>query len=295
MTKLEVVAPMIFENQISAKVIADSIANGRRLTTLQLSYPRFIHAEFMTHRVFSRNASSSRAIPAAKMIEQVRTAPARPIHWGKNQPGMQANEELDQESKEVVQNLWMRAAQSAAFFAEQMEYAGVHKQVVNRILEPFQIISVIVSATEWDNFFALRAHADAQPEIQALALAIKDAMDASSPVPILERAVAWHLPYVKTYELEEYGLNVAKKLSAARCARVSYMTHDGKDPEPLKDIDLYERLVGSVPIHASPVEHQATPLIDPNKWSGNFRGWMQHRQEVEEDIAPKTKLKITYK
>lgn len=271
---------------ITAKVIEDSVAkgNGVRLTTLQLQYPRFIHAEFMTHRVFSRNASSSRAIPVAKVIEQVRNDPAMPIHWGKNQPGMQANEELQGDEREQVIRQWKIAAERAADSANIMNMLGVHKQVANRILEPFQYMHVIVTATEWLNFFDLRAHPDAQPEIHALALTMRAAFDQSKPTMLREDE--WHMPYVTRQErLENYGnVDLLLKISAARCARVSYLTHDGQTPSIEKDVALYDRLVGSVPLHASPIEHQATPMVGKGSaelWSGNFRGWLQHRKMVE--------------
>lgn len=274
---------------ITAKIVEDSISpEGSRLTTLQLCYPRFIHAEFMTHRVFSRNASSSRAIPVAKMIEQVRTNPAMPIHWGKNQPGMQANEQLTGEALEAVKAHWMIAARNAADIAEGMMQLEAHKQVANRILEPFQHIHVIVTATEWQNFFELRAHKDAQPEIQALALAIDGAMMTS--VPTLLEKDEWHLPYVTDEERSHLDTETLLKVSTARCARVSYLTHDGKTPELAKDIELYERLVGSRPIHASPTEHQAAPDVFSNGvWGqpdlhGNFYGWCQHRKLIEKSF-----------
>lgn len=267
---------------ITAKVIEDSLSPiDIRLTTLQLQYPRFIHAEFMTHRVFSRNASSSRAIPVAKVIEQVRNDPAMPIHWGKNQPGMQANEELDHVGQGVAVALWRKAAEEAATVAKHMTELGLHKQVANRILEPFQYMHVIVTATQWDNFFELRAHPDAQPEIHALALEIRKAMTCSQPA--LLQPDEWHLPYVTMEErLRHHGDDeLLCKLSAARCARVSYLTHDGQTPSMEKDLALYDRLVGSRPLHASPIEHQATPYLDANLWSGNFRGWLQNRQLIE--------------
>lgn len=271
---------------ITAKVIEDSIAeHGVRLTTLQLCYPRFIHAEFMTHRVFSRNASSSRAIPVAKMIEQVRTNPAMPIHWGKNQPGMQANEELTGQALETMMRAWQQAAREAAATAEFMDKHGLHKQVANRILEPFQYMHVIVTASEWENFFDLRAHPDAQPEIHALALVMREAMKASTPKML--RDGEWHLPYVKLLERTRHfgDTDLLLKVSAARCARVSYLTHDGQEPSIEKDVALYERLVGGVPLHASPIEHQATPFPDADMWSGNFRGWLQNRKIVESSIG----------
>jgi thymidylate synthase ThyX len=271
---------------ITAKVIEDSISeHGVRLTTLQLCYPRFIHAEFMTHRVFSRNASSSRAIPVAKMIEQVRTNPAMPIHWGKNQAGMQANEELAPLAQEGARQLWMQAARDAASTAHVMADMGLHKQVANRILEPFQYMHVIVTATEWDNFFELRDHPDAQPEIHALAKVMKYAFAESRPRLLHDGQ--WHLPYVTRQERLEHftDTDLLLKVSGARCARVSYLTHDGETPSIEKDVALYERLVGGVPLHASPIEHQATPLAEADMWSGNFRGWLQNRKLVESSFG----------
>lgn len=279
------------ENEMTeyAKIIEDSQApNGVRLTTLQLRYPRFIHAEFMTHRVFSRNASSSRAIPVAKMIEQIRVAPAMPLHWGKNQPGMQANFEVDDKTKAEAQRTWTLAAESAIEHAIRMNELGVHKQIVNRILEPFMFISVIVTATEWDNFFELRVHPDAQPEIFALSSAIRTAMCKSNPRLVLcskDTHLGWHLPYItETERNEDIDPETLAKISAARCARVSYLTHDGDKPSIEKDISLYEKLVGGRPLHASPVEHQAYPLDSANQWNKNFRGWYQHRSFVEENM-----------
>lgn len=281
------------------KVVEDSIsAAGKRLTTLQLRYPRFIHAEFMTHRVFSRNASSSRAIPVKRMLEMVRTEAAMPIHWGKNQPGMQADVECDWVEQIAAEWQWQFAANQAANVAETMMKMNLHKQVVNRILEPFQHISVIVTATEWENFFHLRDHKDAQPEIRHLAGMMKQAMDDSKPT--LLHPGEWHTPYVDKvwggYDDEELlgytpdkraekpvliPLGEALQVSSARCARVSYLTHDGKVASVDDEIALYERLVGSEPLHASPVEHQATPFDSPTKKSKNFVGWFQHREAVE--------------
>jgi Thymidylate synthase complementing protein len=274
---------------ISAKVIEDSISEaGVRLITLQLSYPRFIHSEFMTHRVFSRNASSSRAIPVKKMLKQVWSNPAMPIHWGQNQAGMQASVQLTGLKLFLAQTAWRTAAKLAASVAYVMDYVGAHKQVANRITEPFQYIHVIVTATEWDNFFELRDHEDAQPEIRALAKAMRAAILASSPARLTKSQ--WHLPYVLQYERETYAddTQLLVQLSAARCARVSYLTHDGKEPSIAADKALYDRLVGSKPMHASPVEHQAHPdsLNDETEWlspslHGNFRGWVQFRKLLE--------------
>lgn len=275
---------------ISVKIIEDSISKKNvRLTTLQLMYPRFIHSEFLTHRVFSRNASSSRAIPVAKMIEQVRTNPAMPIHWGTNQSGMQAKSELLPKKLERAKAEWIRAAESAVEHAQTLMELGLHKQVANRILEPFQHIHVIVTATEWNNFFELRTHTDAQPEFQELALQMKIAMNSS--IPNLLTDTEWHLPYVTDIDKSNVramnlGSGVLLKLSAARCARVSYLTHDEQEPDIDKDLALYDRLITMKPAHASPIEHQATPNNSKEHvyLQGNFTGWIQFRKLVEHGL-----------
>ena len=269
---------------ISAKIIADSISPaGIRLTTMQLVYPRMVHSEFMTHRLFSRNASSSRAIPVAKMIEAVKKDPAMPVFWGKNQPGMQAAEEV--EDKGLAVNLWLRARDNAVRQAEGLLELGLHKQIANRILEPWQHIHVVVSATDYDNFFHLRLDKDAQPEIQALAKEMWIAREQS--VPKLLQYQQWHLPYIRPEEmLAEYGLEALRRVSAARCARVSYLKHDGEQPDFGEDLALFDRLAGRHPIHASPLEHQATPdIFSWGHWTnphlhGNFTGWVQYRKTI---------------
>lgn len=276
--------------KISATVIEDSIApNGKRLTTMVWVYPRFIHGEVMTHRVFSRNAMSSRAVPVAKMIDQVRNDPVIPIHWGKNQPGMQALEQLTGWALESTQIQWRRAASMAAQVAEMMNENGAHKQLVNRILEPFQWMYTIVSATEWDNFDELRDHDDAEPHMRDLARRAKIAREFSfATLRPRDRMVAegWHLPFVTPEERMKWANDPVflAKLSVARCARVSYLTHDGKAPEIEKDLALYDRLVGSRPLHASPCEHQAYPLPLATQNSKNFFGWRQNRELIELDV-----------
>lgn len=294
---------------IEAKIIEDSIApNGKRLITYQLMYPRFIHAEAKTHRVvtiddamvdfmrevsvmdckdLSRNASSSRAIPVMKMIERTMADPAFFVHIGKNEPGMQANEEVSPEIAEKFKSEWISLGQIVASYVGRWatEY-GIHKQVANRALEAWQHIHVIATMTEDHNFFELRDHDDAQPEIRELAKKMRAAKDASTPVlRPFDRlsAKAWHLPYVTAAEREQYDdqPELLAKLSAARCARVSYLTHMGLPPTIAEDLMLYERLVGGVPLHASPIEHQAYPLRLATQSSRNFMGWRQNREIVE--------------
>lgn len=305
---------------ISAKMIADSISpDGVRLTTLQLRYPRFIHAEFMTHRQFSRNASSSRAVPVEKLIKDIVEDTAMPIYWGKNQPGMQAGEECDEPVMIMHHHLgethgmtmatreaaWHKSRDKAIEVAQAFNKAGYHKQIVNRLLEPFSHINVIVSSTEWSNFFRLRIDPGAQPEIQDLARSMKLAMDTSEPKKL--EYGEWHLPYITDEDEDivweslfgndggagpmefEVHQDHLVKCSVARCARVSYMTYEMKKPTLEEDLKLYDRLLGAQPIHASPAEHQARPdklsYVDMKWYSpefhGNFRGWIQYRKTLD--------------
>lgn len=278
---------------ISAKIVADSVApNGARITTMELDYPRMIHSEMMTHRLLSRNAASSRAIPVKKQIALIDEEFAHPIHWGRNEPGMKANAELEQPELLWVQSFWEMAKEDAVYWAEQMDARGAHKQIVNRVMEPFAHIKVVVTATEWDNFFWLRDHADAQPEVRELARVMREVMLYSVPVALNEGD--WHTPYFgEGYWLKgsETSLEDALAISSSCCAQTSYrLTDDSLD----KAKSIMAKLIESEPVHASPVEHQATPIggggfqqvgvthvdRDGSFWSGNFKGFVQHRQLI---------------
>lgn len=297
---------------IKSTIICDSIFRGNRITTYELEYPRFIHGEIMTHRVFSRNAMSSRAVPISKMMEQVQDNPAMPVQWGLNQSGMQAAEYHPH--WEECEEVWKQCALLAIQSAEKLQSLGLHKQIVNRVLEPFQLMKTVVTATEWDNFFALRTHKDAQPEFQELAKLMQDQFDTNKPDELLEGE--WHLPYVKFdrsanaqmfYDSTGYILDEdAIKISASCCAQVSYRVNDNSLDKALM---IYDKLVNSKPIHASPFEHQAKAVdklsqgfecswgdvdwenwnkgvthfdIEANYWSGNFKNWIQYRQLIIE-------------
>lgn len=277
---------------IKAEIVCDSMgASGIRLTTFVLTYPRFIHAEFMTHRMFSRNASSSRAIPVKKSIQMVIDNPAVPLAFTKNQKGMQGGAILTGLQEDLAKAAWLDSRDKAVEYAQKLADLEVHKQYANRILEPWSHITVVCTATDFNNFFALRCHPAAQPEIHALA----DLMYAlyQSSTPTMVYANSWHLPFVdkKTLietrdwarkSLESVTRSIIKR-SVARCARVSYLNHDGTSSTIEQDMDLYERLLGSVPIHASPAEHQAKSVRDKNTQSGNFRGWVQFRKTIQNE------------
>jgi thymidylate synthase ThyX len=262
-------------SMFSVKIIKDSLAPcKRRLTTFELRYPRFIHSELMTHRMFSRNASSSRAIPVDKMLQRIEENPAHPIWWGANEPGMKAKAELEGTALRDAKEQWRIAMEDAIRNARAMLALGVHKQIANRIVEPFSLITTIVTATNFENFFTLRYHADAQPEFGYLAKLMADVYYNTEPKKV--PGGFWHLPYIQDDEWD-LNLEVLKKVSVARCARVSYLTHDGKRAIE-KDLELYESLKnGSGFGHWSPFEHVARAL-SYDLPSGNFRGWEQYRK-----------------
>lgn len=266
-------------------IVADSIGpNEARITTFQLRYPRMVHAELMTHRAFSRNASSTRAIPTAKMIEWIRKDPAMPVYWGKNQKGMQATEELAEDVQISCEREWLRARDEAIRTALWMIYSGVHKQIASRILEPWAHINVVVTATSFDNFFALRSHPAAMPEIQALAVRMARAYRDSLPTHLLPGE--WHLPYVTLAERITLSASLCVKFAVARCARVSYLTFEGKAPDPESDVRLHDQLEENG--HWSPFEHpgraQSRAVATLLHRSGNFAGWDQYRQILAKGV-----------
>ena len=264
---------------IECQVIADSVMGGTRITSVQVKYPRFILPQLNTHRVFSRSTASSRAVPTAKLIAMVRENPVMPVHWGANQAGMVAENEMDERNIEAARQLWLDAAKEAADRAEAMAGMGVHKQVVNRILEPFMWVETIITATEWDNFFKLRIADDAQPEIQALAKAIKKAMDESVPV-----TRGFHLPYLREDELNNtlWTYTQKAKISAARCARVSYLNHNKQKSSADEDFELADRLIEAG--HMSPFDHQAVfnNVEMHRNENRNFQDWRPYRVILED-------------
>ncbi|AJD82934.1 hypothetical protein PJWF_00040 [Achromobacter phage JWF] len=264
---------------ITAVVIEDSISPaGLRVTTLALRYPRIVHAEFMTHRAFSRNAGSSRAIPTAKMLRQIRREPAAPVSWGRNQPGMQAGEELTGWRLWGVKATWLALAKISAFGSWIMMKLGAHKQVANRVTEPYQYMNTLVTSTDWSNWEQLRCHPDADPTIQDLAIEIMTALDVSTPTPL--GFDEWHLPYVTEKERRDIPLASQLKLSTARCARVSFAPFDG-NAQYDKEFQRHDHLVSSRPVHSSPTEHQCRPMGGTEMQFGNLRGWRQYRYQVE--------------
>lgn len=301
---------------ITAKIIQHSVNyyTKKEIITYELEYPRYIHAEFMTHRLFSRNSASSRAIPIKAMHEQILAADVNFVHYGKNQPGMQAKEELDANIIEEIKTLWYSARDFCIDAAKRMSYIGAHKQLANRTTEPWMMMKVVMTTTEDANWDWLRRHEDAQPEIRVLAEKMFEAKLVSAPMALFSGE--WHVPYVDRYRDPEYGdmyystdsgIHLsdedARIISASCCAQVSYRKNDdGIEKAKM----IYDKLINSEPVHASPIEHQATPIdanlfkevefsdnlefyreigithlnTDGSLGSGNFRDWIQFRQLI---------------
>jgi thymidylate synthase ThyX len=299
-------------SRIYAKIIADSIGpTGVRLTTLEICLWRSMLAELNTHRVFSRNSASSRAIPLDKQLARIEESVAGPVLWPREQRGMQGGGEVEPETQERALEAWEQARDGAIKAASWLGRLGVHKSVASRLLEPFMWHTVVITATSFENFFRLRVDAAAQPDIRAAAEAMQEAYEASEPT-FLDYG-RWHLPYIQREDItaaEEYLLaergqgnygsshvtQTLVQMSSAKCARVSYLNHDGQR-DVADEIRLYESLTTNG--HASPLEHVATPAenmhqvevysqFDPREsytltlpLYGNLLGWHQHRFDVE--------------
>lgn len=301
---------------IDAKVILDSISPaGKRLASMQITAHRWILAEINTHRVLSRNYRSSRAVPVRRLLEEVRANPAEPVEWRKNQAGMQAGALMTEAEADVAKSIWLSGADAAAWHAERLAGASdLHKQWANRGLEPYLYVHGIITATEWDNFFALRAHPAAQPEFRVLAEKMQAALKASTPK--LLRQGEWHLPYIDDQDWAYYPPDIIEggdgydfdqavdnliKVSVARCARVTNKVFDAdRRSYHGEDIALHDKLLKDT--HMSPFEHQATPDYWENPapevspldfgWHhpelhGNFTGFIQYRKTIPGEAVAK--------
>jgi len=270
---------------ISAQIICDSVNPvGDRLTTWILKFPRFILSEFNTHRVISKNSSSSRAIPLERIIKDIQTNPAMPEFWGKNQKGMQAFEELGEKEKGRALVWWGSARNQAIDHALELHKLGVHKQIVNRLLEPWMHQTVLCTGTDWENFFALRAHEAAQPEFRKLAQLMLQLYNDHTPKSL--NVNEWHIPFGDKY-CDDLTLEQQIKICTARAARVSYNNFEG-DINFDKDFALHDNLLESG--HLSPFEHCASALPDSRR-VGNFQGWLQYRKTLPNENRKDERVK----
>lgn len=311
------------KNGIVARIIADSIApNNKRMTTFEWEYNRWILAEVNTHRVVSKNSASSRAVPFEKMLELIMATPAMPVHWGMNQGGMMAREELSKKDITKSKKIWIAARNSVVKYTKKLHAVNLHKQVINRLGEPWQMMKTVASGTDWDNLLWLRDDEESQPEFRELAACVRQCLDASTPQQLFEGE--WHLPYITTvrdcsstdyykcvlkyYDSDgsELTLDEAKQISASCSAQVSYRR---LNETKSKAIEIFGKLISGRKLHASPTEHQATPIVSTSKnipwdfstWeegithvdrggalhSGNLSGWIQYRQTLPNNVYVK--------
>lgn len=271
---------MSTKTKIFAEIIADSLnaETGDRLTTFRIVCPKFILAEINTHRMLSRSFSSSRAIPAKKMRQRVIQDPVIPVEFGKNKKGMQSDGTLSGWRLFLARHCWLLARYPACLFHWVGEFTGLHKQVCNRLIEPWVWAEGVISATEWDNFFKLRCHKDAQPEFKILAQKMNFWYRSWQTTYVNPGCI--HAPFVDEDEKEAHCISYQKMIASARCGRVSYYLKNGKKSSVEQDVSFCDRLAGSNPKHLSPFEHVATALKSSEK-CGNFKGWRQYRKEIE--------------
>lgn len=308
---------MSFESEVVGKegIVArvvqasKSAYTGKELWTFELEFPRFILAEVNTHCMLEKNSASSRAIPVNTSNKLIQENPAMPVYWGKNQAGMVAVEELGDVEKEASKQVWLAAMQSAVAHSLVLDSLKNHKQVANRVVEPWQRMKTVMSGTEWENLFYLRDHPDADPTFQELAKVMKEAKSKVEPTVICNNE--WHVPYVERKRIDgvmryfsagqELTVEQARMVSASCAAQTSYRRND----ETLeKAIQVFKRLnIGSPdqPAHASPTTHQGTPIsydgiieTDPDTWpegvthmtknrklwSGKFQDFVQFRKLI---------------
>lgn len=292
---------------IQAKIIADSIdAKGKRITSFVVTMPRIVLAELNTHRTLSRNSASSRAIPFAKMLEMVKKSPFIPIQWMKEHTGMQGNEFFTNEDEITqLEKTYLDGRDNAVKTAENLSALGLTKQIVNRGLEAYMWHTVIITATEWENYFALRAHEAAEIHIQKLAYVMLEEMNNSTPR--LLQVGEWHIPFGDKMEesqlnkfmpdiqpasvqwYQEHMEKLKVKVATARCARVSYTVvgEEGKPDNYENDIKLHDRLLSMG--HLSPFEHCAQ-ATENEGWSGNFQGWTQYRKTLPNENRSDSRL-----
>lgn len=278
------------EMQVEVILASASITGSPPIYTIRMRYPRPIHGEIMTHRVFGRNARSSRAVPVRTMLGEVQTKPYVPWHWLKNKPGMQGTEPLTPVEIEAAERIWLNARDCAVDAVENLfdpEGLNIHKQNPNRLLEPFSWIDTLITSTDWANFLWLRQHHAAEPHLQDLANLVAEAKKNCMVQHLTEGE--WHLPYITEEEKAGYHSSVLLKLSAARCARISYKPFNG-DSTMKAELDRYNLLVTDERVHASPLEHQAKPdTMIGGAWTepqfhGNLTGWIQNRKLIPNEV-----------
>lgn len=280
---------------VSARVVADSKFRDTRLVSLEVEMHRFVLSENNTHKAQSRNVQSSRAVPVLRQLEQIANDPAMPLFYGKDQPGMVAEEELVGLERELAEMIILGMRDACLNGVKQLHKLGLHKQSSNRYVEPWMWTRGVVTATEdaWEDMFKLRVHYAAQPEIQALFSEIKEAIKNSKPNLLLPGQ--WHLPYVGSNAA--LSLEDSIKVSTSCTAQVSFRRLDDSLEKAKRVYELLNLPVnGEYPIdppHFSPTEHIAVASdndgVSGHSLSGNFHSqdFVQYRKILEQGLESK--------
>lgn len=269
---------------------AHTCKSDATIATFEVFIPRCILSEMNTHRIFSRNTGSTRAIPTKRSIQNIKDAPFVPFYFGQNKAGMQSKTLMSPVKAQLAATIWNVHRGFTLLCTSALAKLGLHKQWTGRLSEPHSYVRQVITSTSFDNFFDLRIHDDAQPEIVAVAYKMKMLLAKSKPKNLSPArnylAEGWHLPYITAHERQRYNKEprYLAKLSAARCARTSYLTQEGVEPNSEKELATFNKLTKSTPIHASPLEHQAYALSDSSSRSRNFTGFKQFREQYESQL-----------
>lgn len=282
----------------SSTIIADSKSEfGHRLTSFLITFPRYILAEFNTHRMFGRNSASSRAIPFNKMVKNVEENPFVPMKWMIDHKGMQGTKYVEDEAcAQIRKDQWLHSRDAAVANAKMLHRSidemGVHpdndnyepitKQVCNRLLEPFMWHTVICTATEYQNYFALRANDAAEIHMQKLAYLMLDNYNEVQPLFLREQK--WHTPFIAEEDHLDFVDGIACKVSVARCARTSYTVVGEPDKKHMQteDVELHDRLLAQG--HMSPFENVATAMTE-EEYHDHTKSIVVSEDYMEEYVA----------
>jgi thymidylate synthase ThyX len=245
--------------------------NGTKIATLEVKVPYHTWIHLLTHRAFSRNAQSSRGIPFTRLLERATYIPESfPI----NKPGMSPENYIDKTHPDyqTLCNLWIKARTLAIETANTMYLHEVHKEIINRVIQPYCYITGIITATDWDNFIELRTASSTQEDTRKVAIRVREIIN---DMQFMNQM--WHIPYVDTMN-EKMPINDSLLISAARCARVSYLNHNNEKNNHEKDMKLANQLLTDK--HMSPFEHQACGY--KGKYY-NLSNWLSQRFIIESE------------
>lgn len=265
--------------EVWAEMVCDSVSphTGRRITSAVVRLPRIVLAELNTHAALAKNSASSRAIPTATFRQRVLANPYIPWRWPINGKGMVPKEYAAPDSwrSRFATFAWKGGLVVASLAHRLLERIGVHKEIANRLLEPWMWTEVLVTATDWDGFFAQRCHPAAADGVRAAATVLRALLETHQPTE-----TTLHLPYVQKHE--DGDMRTLFMASARRCRRVSYM-RQGVVVSLEEDAAAGAEGLLENPPHLSPYEHAAMALPTNDRHAKFSGGWKSGRHIFGED------------